>query len=119
MTVQGGSSKVVSLADLNKAIARNNDLLVTISDVVIGLTRDQYARNVLAVEQDPTAVDFLTRINEQLMDRMVEIFVEKMKIEGKVPPGISDFDLLVGVRKSLEGSVDEYLRGLWSATSEG
>lgn len=103
------------VAELSKAIERNNKMLVLIGDMVVGLTREQYAKNVLAIEQEPLTADLLRRTNEELMERMVEILVEKARIEKKVP-WISDVELAVGIRKSLERSVDEYLLGLRDVT---
>lgn len=103
------------IAELGKAIERNDRVLVMIADMVVGLIREQYAKNVLSIEQEPLTADLLRRTNEQLMDRMVETLVEKARIE-KMVPWISDDELAIGVRKSLERSVDEYLMGLREVT---
>jgi hypothetical protein len=107
------------VAELNEAIERHDRILVKLADMVIGLTREQYAQNVLTIEQEPMTADFLRQTNEQLMDHMVGILADKARIEKKVPPGFGEVELAMGLRKSLKRSVDEYLLGLRETTNDG
>lgn len=106
--------------EILERVERLEELSGAVADTVVGLTREQYAQNVLSIEQEPLGADFLRDVNAKLLDNMANIMALNALVKGERRTlGMAKADLVEGLKRSLKRSVDEYLMGLRKATSEG
>jgi len=106
--------------EILERVERLEELGGAIADMVVGLTREQYAQNVLSIEQESLGADFLKGINEKLLDSMANIMALNALVKGERRTlGMAKADLVDGLKRTLKRSVDEYLMGLRIATEGG
>ena len=82
-----------------------------VAEMVVGLVMEQYAQNVLSIEQESLGADFLEKTNEDLLARMATILALKTLTEGK-PQNKTRDQLVEGIKGSLRRSVNEILEGV-------
>jgi len=100
-------------------IARVEELSGKVADMVVGLTREQYAQNELSIEREPLGSDYLRDVNAKLLDSMATIAALNMLVKDhRNTLKATRSDLVDGAKHALKHTVDEYLVGLRRATDE-
>ena len=106
--------------EMLERVERLEELCGAVADMVVGLTRDQYGKNVLTIEQEPLGAEFLVDVNAKLLDHMANIMALSALVKGERRTlGMAKADLVEGLKRELRRSVDEYLMGLREATNDG
>jgi hypothetical protein len=92
------------------------------AELVVGLVREEYAKNILCVEQEPLGVgdDFLRKVNADLLDKMANVLALKMRVDGRREmDGMTHEQITDGLKFTLKMAVDEHLSGLKEAVNDG
>lgn len=105
--------------DILQRVEALEALSVAVADMVVGITREEYAKNILSIEQEPLGAEFRVKQNADLLEKMATILALKVRVEGKPQGRMPLDDLITGLKRSLERSVEEYLLGMREALDDG
>ena len=79
--------------EMLERVERLEELSGAVADMVVGLTREQYAQNVLSIEQESLGSDFLKGVNERhFHSQMHEIY---MVAKGESVAVVNDEELIL------------------------
>ena len=89
---------------------RLQELVFELAEMVIGLTREQYAQNLLNIEQG--GAESLKKVNEDLLEKMARILTFKAQMEDHVARNSQRSNLISKFKLRIKRSVEEYLKGM-------
>jgi hypothetical protein len=95
-------------ARMLERIEQLEELCVASTEMLVGLVREQYAHNVLAIKQGVNS-EFLAKTNEDLLDRMADLLARRTIIKDGHPKDSLVY-WLEPMKAELKIFVEEYLK---------
>ena len=110
----GGKSEDPMLGIVSRLatlVKHQEKLLSSVSTMTISLAREEYAKNLLSLEQ-VGQFPALVEVNEKLLTQMAELLTNQTFMEHPEMRKVPRKEIVQGLKRSIHRGVEEYLRGM-------